>query len=66
MSMSMGAVYSELAAKGMPAHVSEVHGSAKELYRVRLAPVADRGAAGTELARVKSLGFPGAVIPNAP
>jgi len=56
----------QLATKGLTGHVSEVKGTGRALFRVRLAPAGDRAAADSQLARLKSLGFPGAVIPATP
>ena len=53
----------EMKAKGFKASVSDVTGSGRHLYRVRVGPAADRAAAQELLGRLRSTGRSGTVVP---
>jgi DedD protein len=48
---------------GYPVVVNEVSGSGKKLYRVRVGPEADRGAAVALGAKLRAAGHAGSVVP---
>ena len=52
----------DLKAKGFVASVSESRGGGRNLYRVRVGPEADRGAAQAVLARLRARGVTGAAV----
>lgn len=54
----------QMRGKGFKASVSDVTGSSRKLYRVRVGPTADRAAAQELQARLRAAGRPGTVVPH--
>ncbi|HEX4242902.1 MAG TPA: SPOR domain-containing protein [Steroidobacteraceae bacterium] len=52
-----------LKAQGFPVYVSSGGSGASPRYRVRVGPMADRGAATQALAKLQSMGHPGSLVP---
>src|SRR5207245_1515320 len=52
----------ELKRKGFRASVSESSGRGRRLYRVRVGPTADRGAAEQLTAKLRAAGHPGSIV----
>lgn len=53
----------EMKGKGFRASVSDVSGSSRKLYRVRVGPTTDRAAAQELQGRLRAAGRPGTVVP---